>query len=287
MICYNVPLRAVRQAFHQDPFARLGAAGAPWRPSSRRRRPWRSALVATITLHGLAIGLALLLISQLVPPPPPAPPVLEMLFEAPAAPQPAAATSEASATEAPAVEPREKPPRPVQAAPSPAVAESPPVLPPPEPPAVQEVALPLPPPRPPVLARRAPPAPARAAMPRVAEAPAPAATAPPAAPAAEPVAPAAAPVSPGWRQVLAAWLAQHKNYPEEARRRGDEGTVVVRFSLDRSGRVVDVSVLRGSGSSILDAATVAMLHNAVLPAPPAMSGEAITVSVRVHYALTD
>jgi protein TonB len=82
-------------------------------------------------------------------------------------------------------------------------------------------------------------------------------------------------------------IAQHKTYPEEARRRGDEGTVVVRFSLDRSGRVGDVTVLRGSGSSILDAATVAMLRNAVLPTPPAMPADRLTISVQVHYALTD
>jgi periplasmic protein TonB len=112
---------------------------------------------------------------------------------------------------------------------------------------------------------------------------------PAAPPGATPASPAQASASvvAGWRQALAAWLAHHKSYPEEARRRSDEGTVAVRFSLDRSGRVVDVTVLRGSGSAILDAATVAMLRNAVLPPPPAMSADQVTISVQVHYALAD
>ncbi len=91
----------------------------------------------------------------------------------------------------------------------------------------------------------------------------------------------------GWRQALAAWLAQHKAYPEDARRLGEEGTVAIRFSIDRAGHVLDATVLHGSGSAILDAATTGMLRNAILPRPPAMSADQITISVQIHYKLAE
>ncbi|HME26085.1 MAG TPA: energy transducer TonB, partial [Acetobacteraceae bacterium] len=95
-------------------------------------------------------------------------------------------------------------------------------------------------------------------------------------------------ISTAWRQELSAWLAAHKSYPEAARRRGEEGSVTLRFAVERSGRVTEVSVVRGSGSSILDAAAEAMLRNATLPVFPAtMSQQRIVVTVQVHFALTN
>ena len=97
-----------------------------------------------------------------------------------------------------------------------------------------------------------------------------------------------APISTAWRQALAAWLAAHKSYPEAARRRGEEGSVALRFAVERSGRVTEVSVARGSGSPVLDAAAEAMLRNATLPAFPAtMSQERIVVTVQLHFSLTN
>lgn len=96
----------------------------------------------------------------------------------------------------------------------------------------------------------------------------------------------AAPPGAAWRQALAAWLAAHKTYPDSARQRGIEGTVVIRFTLDRTGHVIDVAVTRSSGSTLLDGAAEAMLRDANLPAPdPAQ--EQITISVQLHYQLTD
>ncbi len=87
---------------------------------------------------------------------------------------------------------------------------------------------------------------------------------------------------------MRAWLAAHKSYPEAARRRGEEGSVALRFTVERSGRVTEVSVVRGSGSSILDAAAEAMLRNATLPAfPGTMSQEKVVVTVQLHFALRD
>jgi hypothetical protein len=51
----------------------------------------------------------------------------------------------------------------------------------------------------------------------------------------------------GYRALLGAWLETHKRYPETARQRGEEGHAVLRFLVDRSGRVVDYAVISSSG----------------------------------------
>ncbi len=87
---------------------------------------------------------------------------------------------------------------------------------------------------------------------------------------------------------MAAWLASHNVYPEEARRRGEQGNVTVRFTVEPSGQVTNVTVVRGSGSPRLDAAAEAMLRNAKLPPfDPAMRQAPITATVPIHYALEE
>lgn len=96
--------------------------------------------------------------------------------------------------------------------------------------------------------------------------------------------PGSAPVvAPGWNALLAAWLAANRRYPEEARRRSVEGEVTVRFSVASDGRVTEVSIVAGSGSSALDGAAVAMLRGARLPPP----GTDVTRTVRIRYRLAD
>ena len=81
------------------------------------------------------------------------------------------------------------------------------------------------------------------------------------------MAPAAAQLADGWNGAIAAWLAAHKTYPTEARRRGEEGEVGVRFSVDADGQVTAVSVDQSSGSAMLDAAARSLLTGARLPPP--------------------
>lgn len=105
-----------------------------------------------------------------------------------------------------------------------------------------------------------------------------------AAPSAASARPGAAPaVAPGWNALLAAWLAANRRYPEEARRRGVEGEVTVRFAVAADGRVTDVAIVAASGSSALDGAAVAMLRGARLPPP----GSDVTRTVRIRYRLAD
>jgi protein TonB len=106
-----------------------------------------------------------------------------------------------------------------------------------------------------------------------------------------PIAPAAtapAPIGADWQHELSGWLAAHKTYPDEARRRGEQGGVVLRFTVDRSGKVLDVKLVSSSFSPRLDDAAQAILRNASLPPFPAtMPQERITVTMQIKYRLTD
>lgn len=95
--------------------------------------------------------------------------------------------------------------------------------------------------------------------------------------------PAAAALAPNWNSLLAAWLAANRRYPDDARRRQEQGEVTVRFTVGGDGRVLDVSLVKGSGYASLDNAAVAMLRGATLPAP----GIEATRVVRVRYRLND
>ncbi|MBN8872765.1 MAG: energy transducer TonB [Rhodospirillales bacterium] len=94
-------------------------------------------------------------------------------------------------------------------------------------------------------------------------------------------------VDAGWRGALAAWLAAHRVYPEAARRAGEQGRVAVRFTIDRSGRVLTVALAGSSGTERLDEAAQAMLRGqSVPPLPPDMPQDRLTVTVTIRYALT-
>ncbi len=58
---------------------------------------------------------------------------------------------------------------------------------------------------------------------------------------------------------LRALRSDRPEYPEDARRRSEEGTVTCRLTIDRDGRVVEVQVLASSGSAALDRAAVRAL----------------------------
>ena len=63
------------------------------------------------------------------------------------------------------------------------------------------------------------------------------------------------------------WLRRYNRYPDAARRAGLQGRVAVTFVIDRWGRVLSFSVLRGSGQPVLDAAARDLLRRAS-PLPP-------------------
>lgn len=85
---------------------------------------------------------------------------------------------------------------------------------------------------------------------------------------------------------MGAWLQSHKTYPAAARAAGQEGRVAVRFTVDRTGRVLSAQVAASSGSPVLDDAARSLLAGAQLPPfPPGMTQAQQTVTVGIRYAL--
>jgi periplasmic protein TonB len=261
-------------------------------PDITRRQPAYRSLPGSIVLHVLLLFAALVLASDRRLPVAEEPEAVALVFQQSA---PAAAPAEVPAPPAPPqpVEPQQVPattpaPQPPAAVPQPPVPEPAP----PPPPEDQQPSLPLPPPP----APPPPPEPARRATPqrvaaRPGASPAPPRPAPPV-PAPAPSAPTASAASaqptiaPNWQGALAAWLEAHKTYPEQARRRGEQGRASVRFTVDHSGQVLDIAIVSSTGSSILDDAIERMLRGArVPPFPASMDETQVTVTVQIRYAL--
>ena len=86
-----------------------------------------------------------------------------------------------------------------------------------------------------------------------------------------------------YRGLVAAHLARHKQFPADARGRGEQGSALVMFSLDGGGAVSSVKLMRGSGIASFDAETQAMVRRASpFPAPPSGRPMTFTVPVRFH-----
>jgi len=108
-----------------------------------------------------------------------------------------------------------------------------------------------------------------------------------AAPAPAPQAPAGPVVSAGYRAALSGWLESHKRYPDSARARGEEGRAVLRFRVERSGRVLTYAIAQSTGYPDLDAAIDAMMRGASLPAFPAdMTASDVEVSVTIRFGIS-
>ena len=82
-------------------------------------------------------------------------------------------------------------------------------------------------------------------------------------------------------------LAQNKRYPASARARGEQGVVMLSFTVDRSGHVVARSIAKSSGFTALDEEVLAMVKRAEpLPAfPPAMVQAEIHETVPIRFGL--
>ena len=292
--------------------------------SALAERPLRkTALAASLALHG-GVLLALVLIALWATLPPPQAPVLRvaLLSEGPGA-AGASGGSEgggptAAASSAPAVTGSAATPAPSAApspAPSPSAAPPQPAAPPDmlaaaaEPPAAapepSAAPLPAPPRRKPTPP---PPAPPEVAAP-LTPAPEQLAAAPPA-----PGAPGAGsgpggtagmgtgaegaghgaigdgPIEgPGddYLDRLKRWLEKYKRYPEQAKKDKQQGQLVVSFTILRDGTVLDPRIERSSGFPLLDAAALAMLRDAspVPPLPQSYRAPRLGVDLPVGFSL--
>jgi periplasmic protein TonB len=90
-----------------------------------------------------------------------------------------------------------------------------------------------------------------------------------------------------WQKALVSHLNRFKRYPDGARARGSQGSVLVEFTVDRSGKVVTSRVLQHSGSTVLDEEAIAVLQRASpLPSPPAeMAGELFPLTLPIQFRI--
>lgn len=87
-----------------------------------------------------------------------------------------------------------------------------------------------------------------------------------------------------WKGKLYQWWLQHSFYPKEASQTDEGGDVEVHIVIAADGAVTSIEVVQGSGSSVLDAAALAVFRGANLPSPapgsPAQPGDVV---ITVHY----
>ncbi|MBV6488792.1 MAG: TonB family protein [Pseudorhodoplanes sp.] len=86
-----------------------------------------------------------------------------------------------------------------------------------------------------------------------------------------------------YRGLVAAHLARYKQFPADARSRGQQGSVTISFSLSGSGSVNAVRLVRGSGVPSIDQEAQAMVRRASpFPSPPDGHAMSFTVPVSFH-----
>jgi protein TonB len=200
-------------------------------------------------------------------------------------------------------------PLPAQAA-APLPDATPPVAPPPTPapptPALTEPA-PLPPVEPPVAVPppakavamaipRPPPAhptrrPARVAPVTPETSPTSANSSPPLAPNAPAPPPSASPqaadIAASWQSQVLVHLARFKRFPMQAQLRGEQGVVMMRFTVDRAGHVLSSTMLKSSGYADLNAEAEAWIKRAepMPPFPPELIRTQVDLQVPLRFTL--
>ncbi len=96
----------------------------------------------------------------------------------------------------------------------------------------------------------------------------------------------AANIGADWAQCLAVYWRQHRYYPEQAARTGEDGTVEIQIVVNRLGRVESAEIKRRSGSPWLDMAALGTWRNAQLaPLPAENTDPTITIPLTINYVL--
>ncbi|MCW0235988.1 MAG: TonB family protein [Ferrovibrio sp.] len=92
---------------------------------------------------------------------------------------------------------------------------------------------------------------------------------------------------PPYAPILLDWLGRHRDYPRAARLRRLEGAPRIALTLDRSGRLIALTLVQSSGIPLLDEAALAMARRAAPFPPPQLppGSEKASFIVPVRFAL--
>lgn len=94
-------------------------------------------------------------------------------------------------------------------------------------------------------------------------------------------------VAPAWQTSLVRHLEQYKRYPSDAQSRGEEGVVLLSFSVDRTGHVLERHVVHSSGYPALDDEVMSMIERAqpLPPFPATMTESKLDLTVPIRFSL--
>jgi periplasmic protein TonB len=94
-------------------------------------------------------------------------------------------------------------------------------------------------------------------------------------------------IDPSWESLLLKRLQEYKNYPLAARRRNEQGVVLLAFSIDRDGHVMSRRIVKGSGYRDLDDEAMALVERAQpMPAfPPSMTEGKLALTVPIRFSI--
>ncbi len=89
--------------------------------------------------------------------------------------------------------------------------------------------------------------------------------------------------------VLKGWLQRNMRYPRDAWLEGQQGTVIVLFTIGRDGNVITSGLERGSGHKLLDGEAMQMVKRAdPFPAmPPEIVGNELELRVPIVFYIKD
>jgi TonB family protein len=93
-------------------------------------------------------------------------------------------------------------------------------------------------------------------------------------------------VGSNWIAELEQWVDEHKYYPEMAGDLNQQGTVVIRFAVDRAGHVSHLQMVTPTGYALLDQAWLGLFRDADLPPRPHDgTSDIATITASMHFEI--
>lgn len=89
-----------------------------------------------------------------------------------------------------------------------------------------------------------------------------------------------------WQQALHAHLEREKRYPRKAKRMKKKGMPVIKFTMDRQGNVIDVVLVKSSGTLSLDNEAVDLVYRAqpLIKPPTSITGTRLSLTLPINFS---